>query len=427
MSHLDATEAERAVVGGVAFEPALFRLVNLRGIEFGLPQAKAVWDVIRLRADAGALTAESVRDALPTADLKAWLMAAASETVCNRWNLAQHVQSIVDAFQRREMVALGGAMRGVATESVSAAEAQAWAAGRLREIGTAASFGDSVTPAGDALMGELERIEKLAESGPVPAAGFGIDWYDRDLGGAVGGELVIVAGRPGSGKTTLLVQSADEMPRCHGWHSLFVSGEMPKNMLSWKFAALATGISTNAFKRGNLTPAQWTEAYNAAANLKKLGVDIIDKVPSIPALMADIYRWIEEQRSRDKNAKLAIYADYLQRFPMPDVKGENRARAVGKVSWAFAELAKNEGVVVFLGSQLNRGSEKEQRRPTMADLRESGEIEQDAAQILFTHRPDPMEAPTEAELILGKNRYGESFLACPMVFNGSRFSEYQGP
>lgn len=426
MSRLDAAEAERAVVAGVAFDPSLLRLVQLSGHEFGTVQATRIWAAIQERAKApGGLTAEGVMDALGSHEERAWLMAAASATNCMRHNVDVHVQAITDAFQRRQMMALVGELPAAVKESASSAEALSWATSRMREISISAAMGRSVEHMGDVTMDELERLSALAQGGPVKSCGFGLPWYDDDLNGAVPGELVVVAGRPGSGKTTLLVQGAAAMAK-QGWVSLFVSGEMPANMLAWKFVALATGISTSAFKRADLTPAQWSEAYGAAVKLKEQGVHVTDKVPSVASMMSDVYRWIDDQRGKNKDVKLAIWADYLQRFPMPDVQGENRARAVGKVSWAFAELSKSAGVPVFLGSQLNRSSEKEMRRPTMADLRESGEIEQDAAQILFTHRPDPMEAPTEAELILGKNRYGESYLACPLEFNGQRFRERDG-
>lgn len=423
MSSLDATETERALVAGVAFDPAFLRLVQLTGCEFGTTPALTVWHAIKACGEGGrGITTEGVLDALPSHEMRAWLMAAATSTTCLRHDVDVHVQAIVDAFQRRQMLLLADGIRGVAKEAGSAAEALSWTAERMREIGSSSAMGRSVAHVGDVTMAELERLELLVQAGPVKSCGFGLECYDTDIGGAVAGELVIVAGRPGSGKTTLLVQGAAEMSK-QGWVSLFVSGEMIASMLSWKFVAHATGISTAAFKRANLTPTQWKDSYTAAISLKGMGIHVLDKIPSVPSLMSDIYRWVDDQRAINKDVKLALWGDYLQRFPRPEVKGETVARAVGKVSWAFAELAKNAGVPVFLGSQLNRASEKENRRPTMSDLRESGEIEQDASQILFTHRPDPINSPSEAELIIGKNRYGESFLACPIEFNGVRFSD----
>lgn len=409
-----ALESEREIIATVVSNPHLMRVVALTGHEFQGPAA-AIWVTAKRLDTAGSLAPASLLDAL-SVEARAYVMSAMRESLALTWSLDGHVSQVLDRFRCAELARLGSQLIEHAREERTADEVLAAHTSELTELGKTVRR-SGLQQAGDVALQELERIESGAT---VKGVGIGIHWFDVEIGGTVPGEVCIVAARPGMGKTALLVQGTLTALKA-GFAVLFVSAEMPSRLLMWRFLAHITGAPIGAFRNGALNRTQWKEIYAAASWLKQQPFEIVDRIPSLPTLWSETHRWAARHHDKPR----ALYVDYLQRLPIKQQRGETRNDAIGAVSWAFTELAKQYEMPVTLAAQLNRAVEQQDRKPQMSDLRDSGNIEQDASQIIFPWRPDIYGEPTKAELIVAKNRNGEAGVCCDLHFQADtgRFTQ----
>jgi len=223
--------------------------------------------------------------------------------------------------------------------------------------------------------------------------------FDEQFGGIQRDGLIIIAGRPSMGKTALAVS----MSRMMG-ESIFFSGEMSSSQLSFRYMAAETGVDIKALSNGRLSK----DAFSKVA-------ESLDRLPSVHIIdegarsIFDIESETMTILNKGHDVSCVII-DYLQILKMP--KAENRNLAIGAVTGAMKNLAKRIQRPVILLSQLNRELERrDNKRPMLSDLKESGSIEQDADQIIFPFRPEVYAPDREdlcgfAELIVGKNRNG---------------------
>lgn len=221
----------------------------------------------------------------------------------------------------------------------------------------------------------LADVERGARPLPTP-------WPDLDAvlkGGAVPGELVVLAGRPGLGKTALAGCWAVETARRRG-PVLFVSCEMRDTTLGARLLAREGAIDNRVFRQGPGTGAGPPPAMRgAAARLAALPLSIVDS--SRRALRpAEIRRLAR----RIRGGPALIVVDYLQLL-YPDDRHDSREREVAETSRAMKRLALEMRCPVLLLSQLNRRAEEGDREPQLADLRESGAVEQDADIVIMLH------------------------------------------
>ena len=254
------------------------------------------------------------------------------------------------------------------------------------------------------------------------AVGEAVDWEDadhtgiptgiRDLDGLIGGlgnsNLIIVAGRPSMGKTALSMQIAESISKTKP--AAVFSMEMSRRDLAGRMLKYH---------------ANRTNRSEAIRHLHGLNMQI-DDTPSVT---------VGHIRSRCRRIKRKhglslIVIDYLQ---LMRGDGDNRNQEIGSISRGLKSIAKEFDVPVIALSQLSRKvEERADKRPIMSDLRESGEIEQDADLILFVYREEVYDVRTEArgtaEIICRKNRHG-GIGDCRLSFDGSvtRFGDYNGP
>lgn len=232
----------------------------------------------------------------------------------------------------------------------------------------------------------------------------GFDALDERYKGIPSVAMWVLAARPGQGKTALALNLAYNQAR-QGKEVLIFSLEMGKDELTDRLICAASGIESGKIRSGKLIDADWVNLTASIAKLKGLKIHIID-IPSI-----DIHRAKAIVRKFNRVNPLGlIVIDYLQL--MKDHKAKSRFDEVSSVSREIKAMAKTTGCPVLALSQLNRGVEKQaNKRPSMADLRESGQIEQDADIITFIYRDEYYneDSPNKgmAELITGKFREGE--------------------
>lgn len=247
--------------------------------------------------------------------------------------------------------------------------------------------GLSEMDAGRAIAKSLERDEKGHDG-----VHSGIASLDASLGPIKRKQLIVVAGRPGMGKTAMAVSySVGAASRGHG--VLLISLEMGAEELGGRIAADicyaggGVGIPYAAIESGNLSSEQGRAVARAAADAGDMPLQIVD-VPTltIGRLLMIARRWQRRFAARGQKLELVV-VDYLQLL-RPDHKVRDRFEAIAEVSIGLKGIAKTLGVGVMALAQLSRKvEERPDKRPQLADLRESGQIEQDADGILFLYRP----------------------------------------
>ena len=257
----------------------------------------------------------------------------------------------------------------------------------------------------DILIETFNRLdERMQTVGDVTGVTTGFTDLDQQTTGLQATELIILAARPSMGKTAFVCNVAEAVARKSGKGVLLFSLEQSNLELAERFLAITARINGHDLRSGNLTDAQRDLLYQASDELSRLPLFIDDKPGRTMTQVSAIAR-----RLHRKNPLGVIIIDYLQLIE-PDEKGIPREQQIAQISRRLKFLAKELRVPVIALAQLNRGVElREDKRPRLADLRESGSIEQDADMVMFLHRPDaydPEDRPGEAEIVVAKHRSG---------------------
>jgi len=254
----------------------------------------------------------------------------------------------------------------------------------------------------------LERLQELAEhEGEITGLATGFKDFDRKTAGLQRSDLIVVAGRPSMGKTTFALNIAEHAAIKHGVPVAVFSMEMSSLQLVMRLFSSLGQLEQGKLRTGSLEDTDWPKLTSAMHLLSKSRI-FIDETPSLSP--ADL-RARARRLKREHDIGL-IVVDYLQLMAVPGTR-ENRATEIAEISRSLKALAKELNVPVVALSQLNRALEQRpNKRPVMADLRESGSIEQDADLIVFIYRDEVYNPETpeqgKAEIIVGKHRNGET-------------------
>jgi replicative DNA helicase len=236
------------------------------------------------------------------------------------------------------------------------------------------------------------------------------------------GGVTVIGGRPGMGKTALATGMLEAVAGVRvGGEVLggaMFSLEMPREGIALRQAASRARVNIKPLKSGrNITDAAWKAITDASVDLSRMPFWIDDTPGLSPMVLRAKARQVRADFARRGVRLAVVVVDYLQLMAATGLpRGSNREQEVAHCSKKLKELAKELGVHVVALSQLNRGVEahgKKDRRPRMADLRESGSVEQDADNIVLVYREDyynPACGPQDkgvAELLIEKQRDGE--------------------
>jgi replicative DNA helicase len=275
----------------------------------------------------------------------------------------------------------------------------------------------------DAMADAIADIDERATGSRPSGLQTGMADFDALTGGLEPGQLVIVAARPSVGKTAFGLNLADHVTQ-DGHTVAFFSLEMTRRELTQRLIALRTDVSVALQRSGQLDEEQWSRVSACQGKADGHRLFMIDR-PSIGvAYVRAVARRIKRQKGLD-----LLVVDYLG---LMRGEGQNRTQEIGSLSRGLKALAKELHVPVIALAQLNRGVEgRTDKRPLLSDLRDSGEIEQDADIVAMLHREELYDADQKwhgvAELLVRKNRngaLGESLLA----FDGAtmRFATFSG-
>lgn len=286
------------------------------------------------------------------------------------------------------------------------------------------SEGDPV-PLHQAMAEVLSDVDARRErGGQLAGLATGFRRLDDMTGGLEPGQLVIVAARPSVGKTVIGCNIAAHAAAA-GSPVLFCTLEMTRREIAARIMAARSGVTVQAMRAGTSAHADW-EAMSGSVSASSNWPMFIDDRPAVTVP----YVRAKARRIQRAAGLELIIIDYLQ---LMRGTGDTRAQEVGSVSRGLKALAKELRVPIIALAQLNRANEsRTDRRPTLADLRDSGEIEQDADIVAMLHREsmhrDAPEWAGLAELLVRKNRNGPTG-ECLLALDGPRmrFTDQDGP
>ncbi|HEU5442447.1 MAG TPA: replicative DNA helicase [Steroidobacteraceae bacterium] len=431
-------EAEQAVLGGLLLDASAWDQVAdaINEADFYRPDHRLIFEAIGALAGAGKpCDVVTVSEQLErTAKLEAVGGLAYLSSLARDTPTAANVRAYADIVRERsllrQLIQAGTEIASAVfnNEGETARELVDRAEQKVFEIAEMGFRGKQGTVAVRNILPQV--IDQIDEwhANPDKLRGLptGFTDFDKITGGLRPGDLVVVAGRPSMGKSTLAVNMA-EYAAVHAAKRASVaifSLEMPSEQVVTRMLSSIGGVPLGSLRSGNISDEDWVRITSATSQLSESKV-FIDETPALtPTELRARARRVKREHGLD-----LIVVDYLQLMQVPGTK-ENRATEIAEISRGLKVLAKELAVPVIALSQLNRAVEqRENKKPVMSDLRESGAIEQDSDMILLIYREEVYDKNTTkkgmAEIDLVKHRNGEigTFF---LTFQGqyTRFANY---
>ena len=406
MSRTHSIEAEQSVIGRLLIDNAAFDRVGdlLKEDDFTQPAHKLLFATLAALINSGkGADVVSVFDALKSrsSDSDVGGLAYINELAQSAYstgNVRRHAEIIREASILRSTVAKIDQAQEIALGTGTLAE-------KLDKVAALFAGLDSVNssrkprPMEEVMVKVIDAINESAEGKKVGWR-TGIHGIDSRLnGGLRPGKLYIIAARPAVGKTSLTVQLLRNVAQ-DGHPVLLLSQEMEAEELGARNLASQARVSFGNIQTGRLSDDEWSRVADGVDSLAKLPFWIDDE----PALTSQA----TNSKARAVKGLTALGVDYIQ---LCEGEGDNRTQQVGSITRGLKKLAKQLGIAVIALSQLNREVDKRPgRRPQMSDLRDSGEIEQDADVIVFLWPMSDSEDEAEIRHIgceIAKNRQGK--------------------
>ena len=383
--------------------------------DFYRPQHRIVFEAMEtLSRDSQPLDAVTVSETLQSRGLleKAGGIAYLAELVDGTpgaGNVAAYARIVRDRSTVRKVIAAANRIvdKAFMREGRSDEELLDYAEQEIFEISEDRAKSDGPQEVNPLLDGAVHRVTELSRNkGAITGLATGFADLDRMTAGLQKADLIVVAGRPSMGKTSLAMNMVEHAIMNGESPSLVFSLEMPADQLVMRMLSSLARIDQSRMRTGDLDDKDWDRFTAAVAQLRDKPLHIDDAA----ALTPNEIRARARRVARQHKGLGLIVVDYLQ-LMRGSGQPENRTNEISEISRSLKALAKEMRCPVIAVSQLNRALEtRSNKRPIMADLRESGAIEQDADIILFIYRDEVYNEQTEdegiAEIIVGKHRNG---------------------
>ena len=339
---------------------------------------------------------------------------ALAQSVPSAANLRRYAEIVRERAILRKLIAASDEIASTAFNPQGRPVAQILdeAEGRIFQIGEEGSRSRQGLQSMDQLIVQLiDRVNELHENGAEEVTGVRTGFYslDRMTAGLQPGDLIVLAARPSMGKTAFALNIGEHVAVNEGLPVVVFSMEMGASQLALRMVGSLGRIDQQHLRTGALRDDEWGRLSEAVDKLGKATMFIDES----PALNPSELRARARRQARQCGKLGLIIVDYLQLMSGTTASNdENRATVLGEISRGLKALAKELQCPVIALSQLNRSVESRQdKRPMMSDLRESGAIEQDADVIMFIYRDDyytkeESKKPGIAEIIIGKQRNG---------------------
>ena len=434
-------EAEQGFLGALLVNNSVYGRVSsfLEARHFSEPMHQRIYEVATCLLNEGkAVTPAALRGFFGDDDfggMTVWQYVVHLHAQASGVLIAiDYAKIIVDMACRRAIIDAGQDMIDQAYAMTPVARAGAiavGAVGALQAISEGSGDKNTRRDAGASAGALLEHIARV-KAGEVAKAGvpFGVPDIDRDTGGFMPGTLWVVGARPGMGKTILSCCEALKVSMS-GVGALLFSLEVPEDQVSARILSDMTFSGSRKIEFGRILREDVNDLEERRLIEAKRDLDllplVIDVAPRLSVTEISLRVRAEKERMAKRGFSLGVvFIDYLKFVKASDRYRGQRVYEVGEISASLKELAKSEGVCVVLLAQLNRALEnREDKRPGLSDLRESGDLEADADVVAFIHRESYYiqaspefklghgdavsrfaEMENVAEIIIAKNRAG---------------------
>jgi replicative DNA helicase len=443
-------EAEQSLLGAILVNnEALYRVSDfLEATHFFEPIHQQIFDIARSLIRTGKLASPVTLKTFLPADIDiaglnvAQYLARLAAEATTIINAADYGRTVYDLAIRRELIQIGEDMVNVAFDApvdFAPRDQIEDAERRLYDLAEIGRYGGGFQKFESALTTALEMASNAHQrDGRLSGLATGLKDLDSKMGGLQKSDLVIIAGRPGMGKTALATNIAYNVAKAwvgevradghvetvNGGRIGFFSLEMSAEQLATRILSEQTGISSSTIRRGQITAAQFDTIKDTAVEIQHLPLFIDETGGLTVAQLAARARRLKRQRGLD-----LLVVDYIQLLQGSSRRAqEGRVQEVTEITTSLKALAKELSVPILALSQLSRQVEnRDDKRPQLSDLRESGSIEQDADVVMFVFReeyyltnreprpgtPEHEKWRTEielahgkAEIIIGKQRHG---------------------
>ena len=423
-------DAEQSLLGGIMLEERAWDQIAdvVNGKDFYRPDHRLIFaamgDLMERNQPLDAITVGDHlqrQDKLDDAGGRAYLARLVGNTP-GAANIRRYASIVREHAMLRQLIEVGGDIAASAFESEGrqVEELVDLAEQRVFDIAERGQrSGSGFVPVKEIVPNNIDRLDALRDSEDgITGVKTGFDDLDSRTAGFQAGDLIVIAGRPSMGKTALALNiatfaSVDEKQRIP---SGIFSLEMPKEQVTMRMISAIGQVDQSRLRSGRLTDEDWQGVNHASAMMSNAPI-YIDDAPGLSPT---------ELRARARRLKREhglgfIVVDYLQ---LMQISGstENRATEISEISRSLKGLARELNIPVVALSQLNRSVEqRNDKRPVMSDLRESGAIEQDADVIIFIYRDELYNDETHkkgvADIIIGKQRNGP-IGDFPLTFQG---------
>ena len=410
-------EAEQAVLGSMLIDADCIKDVmdQLKPEDFYLRQNRDIFETIYAMfiyskpIDGVTVADEMEKNGVSNDGTRSYLVQIMEVTPTSA-NVMEYVKIVREKSLMRAVGTVASEISAMVQEGTgSAGDMLETAEQKIYAIRRGRSSQDMVTVSA-VLQEVMDRLAELSASGgkKLPGLTTGLSAIDGKINGLNRSDLLLLAGRPGMGKTSLALNMALNAAKASGKTVAVFSLEMSREQLVTRLLASEGLVENTRLVTGNLRESDWVKIAEAASSLSRVDIRIDDN----PLLtVADM----NAKCRRLDNLGLVVI-DYLQLMTSAGGRtysGENRQQAVSDISRMLKIMAKELQVPVLCLSQLSRANEKrDDKRPMLSDLRESGSIEQDADIVMFIYRDDYYNEDSEkrniAECIVAKNRHGET-------------------
>jgi replicative DNA helicase len=416
-----SVEAEQSVLGGLLLDNLAWDRCGdlLTETDFYRFEHQQIWQAIGALVAAGkpadVVTVFEQMQSLGKAEACGGLvyLNALAQSVPSAANVRRYAEIIRERAVLRKLIS---ASDEIATQAFNpqgrpVAQILDEAESRIFQIGEEGQRGQKTMQSLSALMEQLSaRVQELHDNGSEDVTGVRTGFYDLDrmTSGLQKGDMIVLAARPSMGKTAFALNIAEHVSVQEGLPVLVFSMEMGAAQLALRLLGSNGRIDQTHLRTGKLSDEEWSRLPDALDRLSKAQMQIDETAGLNPAEL----RARARRLARNYGGTLGlIVVDYLQLMSGSAGSDENRATELGEISRGLKGLAKELQCPVLALSQLNRSVEtRNDKRPMMSDLRESGAIEQDADLIMFIYRDDyynkESKEPGVAEIIIAKQRNG---------------------
>ncbi|MCI9243585.1 MAG: replicative DNA helicase [Lawsonibacter sp.] len=413
-----SVEAEQAVLGSILIDPRCVSEVidKLRADDFYIRQNKEIYETIyamfnySLTIDPVTVLENMRKNGYYDENQSRGYILQLMDTTPTAANVGDYIDILKDKTLLRQVAeAASGLLAMVQEGSGTGQDILEAAEQRVYAIRQGRSF-QGLVPISQVIIDVYSRLEELAASdSAIPGLSTGLRDLDRAISGLNNSDLILLAARPGMGKTSMALNILLDTGKRSGKKVAFFSLEMSREQLALRLISSECFVDNKKLVTGKLTDDDWESVAAAADSLNRSTILIDD---NSGVTVADILA--KCRRVEDLGL---IVIDYLQLMQSAGgrsgSRGENRQQIVSDISRSLKIMAKELNVPVLCLSQLSRANESRQdKRPMLSDLRESGAIEQDADIVLFLYREGyynkDAENPNLAECIIAKNRHGET-------------------